>query len=281
MRFPDSARSSATLSGYQAERRDQPARAAGTATVLPEVERMRIERAGTQRWLVVQEPPEKLWPVVKDFWQESGFLIKMENAEAGVMETDWAETRAQVPDGTVRNLLGRVFDSAALDLRARQVPHAPRPRARRAGHRDLHQPPRHGGALHHARADREHAGADRVAAARAGPGARGRVPAPADGAPRRPGGAGEAAHRERSRRSSARTSSRATTAPSGCRCTSLSTAPGAASASRSTASASPSRTATGRRACTSCATPIPRPRWARRRRACSAASPTGSRTIRR
>ena len=108
---PDSAaRSSATLSGYQAERRDQPARAVGTATVLPEVERMRIERAGTQRWLVVQEPPEKLWPVVKDFWQESGFLIKMENAEAGVMETDWAESRAQVPDGTVRNLLGRVFD---------------------------------------------------------------------------------------------------------------------------------------------------------------------------
>jgi len=107
---PDNARSSATLSGYQAERRDQPARPAGTATVLPEVERMRIERAGTQRWLVVQEPPEKLWPVVKDFWQESGFLIKMENAEAGVMETDWAESRAQVPDGTVRNLLGRVFD---------------------------------------------------------------------------------------------------------------------------------------------------------------------------
>ncbi|HTG96941.1 MAG TPA: outer membrane protein assembly factor BamC, partial [Burkholderiales bacterium] len=68
---PDTGRS-ATLSGYQAERRDQPARAAGTS-VLPEVERMRIERAGTQRWLVVQgEPPEKLWPLVKDFWQEGG-----------------------------------------------------------------------------------------------------------------------------------------------------------------------------------------------------------------
>ena len=43
---------------------------------------MRIERAGTQRWLVVQEPPEKLWPLVKDFWQESGFLIKIENARS-------------------------------------------------------------------------------------------------------------------------------------------------------------------------------------------------------
>jgi len=106
---PESGRS-ATLSGYQAERRDQPARAAGTS-VLPEVERMRIERAGTQRWLVVQgEPPEKLWPLIKDFWQESGFLIKMENSAAGVMETDWAETRPKVPEGTVREFLGKIFE---------------------------------------------------------------------------------------------------------------------------------------------------------------------------
>ena len=112
---PEAARSSATLSGYQAERRDQPARAAGTATttnVLPEVERMRIERAGTQRWLVVQgEPPEKLWPLVKDFWQESGFLLKMENPQAGVMETDWAESRPRIPEGAVREFLGKVLES--------------------------------------------------------------------------------------------------------------------------------------------------------------------------
>jgi len=109
---PEAARSSATLSGYQAERRDQPVRAAGAANVLPEVERMRIERAGTQRWLVVQgEPPEKLWPLVKDFWQESGFLIKMENPEAGVMETDWNETRPKVPEGAVREFLGKILES--------------------------------------------------------------------------------------------------------------------------------------------------------------------------
>jgi outer membrane protein assembly factor BamC len=107
---PDNARSTATLSGYQAERREQPARATGSPVVLPEIERMRIERAGSQRWLVVQEPPEKLWPVIKDFWQESGFLIKMENAEAGVMETDWAETRAEIKEGAVRNFLGKILD---------------------------------------------------------------------------------------------------------------------------------------------------------------------------
>jgi len=107
---PENARSTATLSGYQAERREQPARATGSPVVLPEVERMRIERAGSQRWLVVQEPPEKLWPVIKEFWQESGFLIKMENPEAGVMETDWAETRAEIKEGAVRNFLGKILE---------------------------------------------------------------------------------------------------------------------------------------------------------------------------
>src|SRR5918996_4688115 len=65
---PDTARSSATLSGYQAERRD-PARATALTAVLPENDRMKIERSGSQRWLVVQEPPEKLWPLIKEFWQ--------------------------------------------------------------------------------------------------------------------------------------------------------------------------------------------------------------------
>ncbi len=93
--IPEAARSSATLSGYEAERRD-PARGVRAATsagggpaLLPVVERMKIERAGTQRWLVVQDtPPETLWPLVKDFWQENGFLIATETPEAGVKETD-------------------------------------------------------------------------------------------------------------------------------------------------------------------------------------------------
>jgi outer membrane protein assembly factor BamC len=111
--IPDSARSSATLSGYEAERRD-PARsgrtASGAPAVLPEVDRMKIERSGTQRWLVVQEPPERLWPLIKDFWQESGFLIKLESPEAGVMETDWAESRAKITEGAVREFLGKLLD---------------------------------------------------------------------------------------------------------------------------------------------------------------------------
>jgi len=106
---PESAgKTSATFSGYQAERRDQ--RNPGTSPVLPEFDKLRIERSGTTRWLVVEDPPEKLWPVVKDFWQENGFLLKLELPEAGVMETDWAENRANIPQGGVRYLLGSFLD---------------------------------------------------------------------------------------------------------------------------------------------------------------------------
>jgi len=109
---PDN-RSSTTLSGYEAERRD-PAKAGtarpGSAAVLPDIERMKIERSGSQRWLVVQEPPEKLWPLVKDFWTQSGFLLKTEMPEAGVMETDWAENRARVPAGTIRDFFSKSLD---------------------------------------------------------------------------------------------------------------------------------------------------------------------------
>jgi outer membrane protein assembly factor BamC len=107
---PDnSGKTSATFSGYQAERGQQRNPASGL--VLPEFDKLRIERSGTQRWLVASdEPPEKLWPVVKDFWQENGFLLKLELPEAGVMETDWAENRANIPQGGVRYLLGSFLD---------------------------------------------------------------------------------------------------------------------------------------------------------------------------
>src|SRR5256885_13159089 len=102
---PESGTQSATLSGYQQERKEQGR--PGASGVLPQVDNVRIERAGSERWLVVPEPAEKVWPVVRDFWLERGFLIKQESPEAGVMETDWAENRSNLPQDFIRNLLGR------------------------------------------------------------------------------------------------------------------------------------------------------------------------------
>jgi len=107
---PDTGKSTATLSGYQADRAQQARFTATNSGVLPAIEKMRVERAGTQRWLVVDEPPEKLWPIVRDFWQENGFLIALSLPEAGVMETDWAENRAKIPQDFVREFLGKILE---------------------------------------------------------------------------------------------------------------------------------------------------------------------------
>ena len=100
---------SATYSQYSGER--TLAKEQQQGDVLPKVDKTRIERSGSQRWLVVAETPDKLWDKVKEFWQETGFLIKLELPEAGVMETDWAENRAKIGDDFIRNLLGKVLDS--------------------------------------------------------------------------------------------------------------------------------------------------------------------------
>jgi outer membrane protein assembly factor BamC len=70
-----------------------------------------VEREGTQRWLVVKRPADKLWEPVKEFWEENGFLLAMDQANLGIMETDWAENRAKIPQDFIRSTLGKVFDS--------------------------------------------------------------------------------------------------------------------------------------------------------------------------
>jgi outer membrane protein assembly factor BamC len=108
---PDvNAKGSATYSAYSKDR--QRAEPATGSAVLPQQADAHVERAGTQRWLVVKGQPDALWPVVKDFWQETGFVVNVEKPEAGVMETDWAENRAKLTGiGVIRGLLGKVLDN--------------------------------------------------------------------------------------------------------------------------------------------------------------------------
>lgn len=82
----------------------------GRSAVLPEVKGVHLERNGAQRWLVVGDKAESVWPVVKAFFQENGLTIASEDQAAGVMETDWAENRAKIPQDAVRSVLGKVFD---------------------------------------------------------------------------------------------------------------------------------------------------------------------------
>ena len=73
---------------------------------------MRIERAGNERWLVTSATPEQLWPQLVAFWQERGFALAKEDAQAGVIETEWAENRAKIPQDFLRRTIGKVFEGA-------------------------------------------------------------------------------------------------------------------------------------------------------------------------
>ena len=78
------------------------------ATVLPKVEGARIERAGQQRWLVVKGEPEKVWPILREFWIESGYALWREEPNTGIMETDWYDDKSKIPQDIVRRTVGRV-----------------------------------------------------------------------------------------------------------------------------------------------------------------------------
>ena len=101
-------RGSATFSAYSTERSST--KDAAAQEILPQIEKMRVERSGNQRWLVVTSSPDKIWLNLKDFWQELGFIVNLELPDAGIMETDWAENRAKLPQDVIRGTLGRFLD---------------------------------------------------------------------------------------------------------------------------------------------------------------------------
>jgi outer membrane protein assembly factor BamC len=76
-----------------------------------EIGDVRIERLGNQRWLVIARPADKLWEPIREFWQENGFLLAMERSDLGIMETEWAENRAKIPQDMIRSALGKLLDT--------------------------------------------------------------------------------------------------------------------------------------------------------------------------
>ena len=88
------------------------ANAPSLPTAAANVGDVRMERAGNQRWLVINRPADQLWEPVRDFWQESGFLLTSNQRNLGIMETDWAENRAKLPQDIIRGTLGKLVDSA-------------------------------------------------------------------------------------------------------------------------------------------------------------------------
>ena len=100
---------SVSAAAMQAGQTAQPSSTANAATL--QLGDVRIERDGNQRWLVVNRPADKLWEPVREFWEENGFNLTQAEVNVGIMETDWAENRAKLPQDFIRSALGKMFES--------------------------------------------------------------------------------------------------------------------------------------------------------------------------
>ena len=94
---------------YNTYNQAQEGQEAGVEKVLPTSDGVRLEKAGAQRWLVVNAPAERIWPVIREFWIDQGFAVRVENADTGVMETEWIEADAIKAQDDKKNI-GQKFD---------------------------------------------------------------------------------------------------------------------------------------------------------------------------
>ena len=64
--------------------------------------------------------PDQLWPQLRAFWERSGFTLAVDNPQTGVLETNWSENRAKLPDDVVRNTIGKLlrnlYDTGERDM---------------------------------------------------------------------------------------------------------------------------------------------------------------------
>ncbi|MCC2596596.1 outer membrane protein assembly factor BamC [Pusillimonas sp. MFBS29] len=99
-----------TFSQY-AQNQQQEQNTSASERILPQTDGIQVKRDGDLRWLVVDQPAEEVYPKIVEFWGEQGFTIHSQDPRAGLMETDWAENRAKIPEGWIRNALGSIIES--------------------------------------------------------------------------------------------------------------------------------------------------------------------------
>lgn len=124
-------------------------RAAGAPTVaiptvaVPGEGAIRVQRDGQERWLVVPQSPEQLWPQLAAFWQQRGFTLTVNDPQIGVMETDWAENRTKLPNDLIRNSIGKIlpglYDTGERDRFRTRVERTPNGSEIYISHRGLQE----------------------------------------------------------------------------------------------------------------------------------------------
>ncbi len=84
----------------------------GSQALLPQVEEITIARDGAERWLVLKAPAEELWPRLRAFWPTLGLEVQTDKSALGILETNWAENRADAPSGFITDWIKSAFKNA-------------------------------------------------------------------------------------------------------------------------------------------------------------------------
>ncbi len=80
--------------------------------VLPEQNDIELIREGVDvRHLIITGTKAQTWEKMREFWLNSGMLVKRENPATGILETEWSENRADIPQDFIRSALSYVLES--------------------------------------------------------------------------------------------------------------------------------------------------------------------------
>lgn len=109
-----------SLSDYNKEQADsKKSLSTGKSQVLPQLAPVQYYHAGDTQWLVLPGEPGTVWERIKAFWTDQGFSLTQEDSRTGIMETEWKENRANLPQSGLRKLVGQVLDEVVYDSSTR------------------------------------------------------------------------------------------------------------------------------------------------------------------
>lgn len=98
------------VSAIDIGRRDADRAILGQEPILPTFAGVKLREEVGVRWLEVDAAPDELWGKLRDFWRTQGLVLKRDEPSIGIMETEWAENRANIPMDPIREMLGKVLN---------------------------------------------------------------------------------------------------------------------------------------------------------------------------
>lgn len=80
--------------------------------VLPVSKQAKINSNGNSRWLELEDEPKIVWAKIKQFLQKNNFSLKKDNSNTGIMETEWVEYKANIPQTGIRKFFAKALGSS-------------------------------------------------------------------------------------------------------------------------------------------------------------------------